>query len=74
MIKVPEKIKKAIYECAEFNEQARFREREIVKWMEEMKITEETASHPTRNMDDSFIDYCQITNNPQDFIDEVENL
>ncbi len=73
-MKIPENIKKAIYECAEFNEQAKFREREIIAWMETMKITEETASHPTRNMDDSFIDYCQMTNNPQDFIEEVENL
>ncbi len=74
MIKIPEKIKIAIYECAEFNEQAKLREREIAKWMKEMKITEETATHPTRDMDDSFIDYCQMTNNPQSFIDEVENL
>ncbi len=73
-MKIPENIKKAIYECAEFNEQAKFREREIIAWMETMKITEETASHPTRNMDDIFIDYCQMTNNPQDFIEEVENL
>lgn len=74
MIKVPEKIKKAIYECAEFNEQAKFCELKIVKWMETMKITEETASNPIRNMDDVFIDCCQMNNNPQSFIDEIENL
>ena len=73
-MKIPEKIKKAIYECAEFNEQAKFCEREIVKWMETMKITEETASHFTRNMDDSFIDCCQMSNNPEKFIEIIENL
>lgn len=73
-MKVPEKIKRAIYECAEFNEQAKFREREIIKWMETMKITEETASHPTRNMDDCFIDCCQMSNIPQKFVEELENL
>lgn len=74
MIKIPERIKKAIYECAEFNEQAKIREKEIIKWMERMKITEETATDVTRNMDDSFIDCCQITNNPEEFIEIVENL
>ena len=73
-MKVPETIKRAIYECAESNEQAKIREREIIKWMEVMKITEETASDVTRNMDDAFIDYCQMTNNPQEFIEVLENL
>ncbi len=71
---VPEKIKKAIYECAEFNEQAKFREREITKWMESMKITDETATCVEQDMEDGFIDYCQITNNPEKFIEELENL
>lgn len=74
MIKIPENIKKAIYECAEFNEQAKFREIEIVKYMETMKMTEETASCVERNLDDVFIDCCQMTNNPEEFIEIIENL
>lgn len=74
MAKVPEKIKRAIFECAEFNEQAKFREKEIIKWMKTMKITGETASNPIRNMDDSFIDCCQVSNNPEEFIEIIENL
>ena len=73
-MKVPEYIKKAARECGEFNEQARFREREIIEWMENMKITEDTASTPERYMTDSFIDKCQVSNNPEDFIKALENL
>lgn len=73
-MEVPKYIKEAIYECAEFNKKANFSEKEIVKWMEKNKLTEETASTPERIMDDTFIDYCQMTNNPEKFIETLERL
>lgn len=73
-MKVPGYIRKAITECAKLNEQANFREKEIIEWMQKNKITEETAADATRNMDDSFIDCCQITNNAEIFIKLIEGL
>lgn len=73
-MKIPENIKKAIRNCSKFNEQEKFCEKEIIKYMETMKITEETASCSERNLDDVFIDCCQMTNNPEKFIEIIENL
>ncbi len=74
MIKVPENIKKAIRDCAEFENKANMNERIIYRWLEQMKLTEETCSDISRNMEDAFIDYCKMTNNPEEFIEVIENL
>lgn len=74
MIKIPERIKTAIIECAKCNEKARICEHEIIKWLEDMHLTEETASKPEKDMTNAFIDYCQMTNNPQELIEIIENL
>lgn len=74
MIVVPGNIKKAIKECAEASNKERFNERIIIRWLEEMKLTEETASDPTRDMTDSFIDCCKMSCNPDEFIEILENL
>ena len=73
-MKVPDNIKKAIKECAEAENKAKINERVIMRWLEEMRLTEETASDITRDMTDSFIDYCQMTCNPDEFIEVLENL
>ena len=39
-----------------------------------MKLTEETANNPTRNMEDSFIDCCKLGYAPEDFIEILEEL
>lgn len=39
-MKIPDNIKKAIKECAEANNKAKFNERTIIKWLEEHKLTE----------------------------------
>lgn len=39
-----------------------------------MKLTEETCTDINRNMEDAFIDYCKMTNNPEKFIEVIENL
>lgn len=80
-MKVPEKIKKAIRECAKYNEKARINEDIVQKWLEKNCLTEEILVEKygrgydtTKNMEDGFIDYCQTTNNPENFIEELENL
>lgn len=74
MIKVPENIKKAIRDCVEFGNKANMNERIIYRWLEQMKLTEETCTDINRNMEDAFIDYCKMTNNSEEFIEVVENL
>ena len=74
MIKVPENIKKAIRDCAEAENKAKMNERIIYRWLEQMKLTEETCSDVNRNMDDAFIDYCKMSCNPDEFIEVIENL
>ncbi len=74
MIKVPENIKKAIRDCAEFENKAKMNERIIYRWLEQIKLTEETCTDTNRNMEDAFIDYCKMTNNPEEFIEVIENL
>ena len=71
---VPENIKKAIRDCAEFENKANMNERIIYRWLEQMKLTEETCINVDRNMDDAFIDYCKMSNNPDEFIEVIENL
>lgn len=74
MIKVPENIKKAIREYAEFENKANMNERIVYRWLEQMKLTQETCTDIGRDMDDAFIDYCKMTNNPEEFIEVIENL
>ena len=71
---VPENIKKAIKECAEAENRAKVNERIIMRWVEDKRLTEETASDPTRDMIDTFIDYCKMSFNPDEFIEILENL
>lgn len=73
-MKVPEKIKKAIRNCAEYNNRAMLEEREIIRWMELHKLTDDTYTDIERNMTDAFIDYCQLGYDPQAFIEMLENL
>lgn len=73
-MKVPNDIKKAIKKCAEAESKANFYERIIMKWLEDMKLTEETANNPTRNMEDSFIDCCKLGYAPEYFIEILEEL
>ena len=73
-MKVPSNIKEAIKECAEANNKARFNEIIIIKWLEKHKLTEETCTDINRDMIDSFIDCCQISYNPDKFIEILENL
>ena len=73
-MRVPENIKKAIRDCAEAENKANMNERRIYRWLEQMKLTEETCSSEDRNMDDAFIDYCKMTNKPDEFIEAIENL
>lgn len=73
-MKVPDKIKKAIKECAEAENKAKINEIIIMRWLEDMKLTEKTASDITRDMTDCFIDYCKMTYNPDEFIEVLENL
>ncbi len=73
-MRVPEKIKKAIRDCAEAENKAKMNEKIVIKWMETMKLTEDTCTDILRNMDDAFIDYCKMTNNPDEFIEVIENL
>lgn len=73
-MKVPDNIKKAIKECAEAENKAKMEETTIMRWLEDMKLTEETASDITIDMTDSFIDYCKMTCNPDEFIEVLENL
>ena len=71
---VPEKIKKAIKECAEAENKSKMNEIIIMRWLEDRRLTEETASNPTRDMTDTFIDYCKMSCNPDEFIEVLENL
>ena len=73
-MKVPENIKKAIRDCAKFENKAKMNEKIVIEWMETMKLTEETCSSVDRNMDNAFIDYCKIGYNPDEFIEIIENL
>lgn len=73
-MKVPDNIKKAIKECAEANNKAKINERTIIRWLEEHKLTEETCTDIDRDMTDTFIDYCQMTYAPDEFIEVLENL
>lgn len=73
-MEIPLYLKKDIKKYAELNEQARFLEREVIAWMQKNKIIEETAIDVTRDMNDLFIDWCQMTNNADAFIKVIEGL
>ena len=73
-MKVPDNIKKAIKECAEANNKAKYNERVIIGWLEDMKLTEDTCTNIERDMEDAFIDYCQMSYAPEEFIEVLENL
>lgn len=73
-MKIPKKIKDAIYKCAEYYTKANFQEKEIREWLEKNKLTEDTAEDINENMDDTFIDCCILSNNPQRFIERLEEL
>ncbi len=73
-MRVPDNIKKAIKECAEAENKVKMKEITIMRWLEDMKLTEETTSDITRDMTDCFIDYCKMTCNPDEFIEVLENL
>lgn len=73
-MKVPNDIKKAIKECAEAESKANFYERIIIKWLEDMKLTEDTCTDIEKDMTDAFIDYCKMSYAPDEFIEVLENL
>lgn len=73
-MKIPDTIKKAIIECAEANNKEKMNDRIITRWLEEMKLTAETATDTTRDMTDCYIDYCKMSYNPDEFIEVLENL
>ena len=73
-MKVPENIKKAIKEVAEYSNNVKFSERIVIEWLETMKLTEATCTDILRNMENAFIDYCKMSNNPDEFIEVIENL
>lgn len=73
-MKVPQKIRTAIKKCADYNSKATKYERIIVKWLQNNNLTEETASNVMRNMEDSFIDCCQLAYNPEEFIKILEEI
>ena len=73
-MKVPDKIKEAIKECAEAENKAKMNERIIIRWLEEHKLTEDTCTDTNKDMTDAFIDYCKMSYNPDEFIEVLENL
>lgn len=73
-MKVPNDIKKAIKKCAEAESKANFYERIIIKWLEDMKLTEDTCTDIEKDMTDAFIDYCKMSYAPDEFIEVLENL
>jgi len=73
-MKVPKKIQEAIMKCANYNDKAKNYEQIIVKWLEKNKLTYETCEDITKDMDDSFIDSCQLAYNPEGFIKKLEDL
>lgn len=73
-MKVPNDIKKAIKKCAEAESKANFYERIIIKWLEDMKLTEDTCTDIEKDMTDAFIDYCKMSYAPDEFIEALENL
>lgn len=73
-MKIPDNIKKAIKECAEAENTAKLNERIIMRWLEDMKLTEDTCTDIEKDMTDTFIDYCKMTCNPDEFIEVLENL
>lgn len=54
-MKVPDNIKRAIKECAEAENKAKFNERTIMRWLEDMKLTEDTCTDIEKDMTDAFI-------------------
>lgn len=73
-MKIPDNIKKAIKEYAETENKATLNERIIMRWLEDMKLTEDTCTNIERDMTDAFIDYCKMSFNPDEFIEILENL
>lgn len=71
-MKVPKYIKKAIIATAKSNYVA-YKNSEIVRdWLEKNKLDIENSG---RYMIDSFIDCCEYgNNNPEEFINELEEL
>lgn len=73
-MKVPDNIKEAIKECARAENKAKLYERIIMRWLEDMKLTEDTCTDKERDMTDAFIDYCKMSFAPGEFIEVLENL
>lgn len=73
-MKVPKYIKEAIVKSAKYNEKANSEERIIYKWLEKNKLTEDTCDCPIHSMEDYFIDCCQLTNRPSEFISNLEDI
>lgn len=73
-MKVPDNIKRAIKECAEAENKAKINERIIMRWLEDMKLTEDTCTDIEKDMTDTFIDYCKMSYAPDEFIEVLENL
>ncbi len=73
-MEIPKTIKKSIINCAEYYKRATMCEKEIMNWMYENKLTEETSEKVENNMDDYFIDCCTLSYNPERFIKELEEL
>lgn len=73
-MRVPEDIKEAIKKCAQAENNAKMNERIIIRWLEDMKLTEDTCTSIERDMTDAFIDYCKMSYNPDEFIKVLENL
>ena len=74
-MKVPKYIKQSIIKCANYNEKSNIEERKIYKWLTKNKLTEDTCGdNLLHSMDDPFIDWCQLSNFPERFIEKLENL
>ncbi len=73
-MQVPKKIREAIIKCANYNNKAKCYEQIILDWLTNNKLTQETCEDITKDMEDSFIDFCQLTYNPEKFIKRLEEL
>lgn len=73
-MKVSNRIKKAIINCAKYNYLSRKNEELIVKWLEKNNLTPETTDDTTRDMASLFANSCIINNNPHSLIEELEKL
>lgn len=60
--------------CAEYSSLASKYKKEVHDWLEKNNLTEETCKDIKNNMDDTFIDCCIMTNNPEYFIKRIEDI